>query len=335
MIWPFSKFYYLHSSIYIIYIYQQIDFRFFLFFIIIYIYTILYTILYNIFHLFISSSPSSSIILFRLFFIHQFIHFHLHSYTIIKQSSHSQYFIFYLYSISHIQYDYLLYYTSRSHFITYSKQSAIYTFFSTFLSSLPYISSIYNQFHTLYQQSHILSFDIQQKKNFHCKLFIYILNQINQWFLQAFYKLDFVLTNYIPLLELVQPLFLYISFLTHFSSFFIFFIFQPIIFKFHSNFNFVYSLSSFLYIILIAFILHPTLHSTSHSPLFITNYSQIIDFDFNPLLISFSSPHPILIDLYSSTIYFILHFHPLHYDITQFSPLFILFFQFHLLISFL
>ena len=167
------------------------------------------------------------------------------------------------------------------------------------------------------------------------KLFIYILNQINQLFLQAFYKLDFVLTNYIPLLELVQPLFLYISFLTHFSSFFIFFIFQPIIFRFHSNFNFVYSLSSFLYIILIALILHPILHSTSHSPLFITNYSQIIDFDFNPLLISFSSPHPILIDLYSSTIYFILHFHPLHYDITQFSPLFILFFQFHLLISFL
>ena len=144
----------------------------------------------------------------------------------------------------------------------------------------------------------------------------------------SLYKLNFVL-------ELVQPLFLYISFLTHFSSFFIFFIFQPIIFKFHSNFNFVYSLSSFLYIILIALILHPILHSTSHSPLFITNYSQIIDFDFNPLLISFSSPHPILIDLYSSTIYFILHFHPLHYDITQFSPLFILFFQFHLLISFL
>ena len=161
------------------------------------------------------------------------------------------------------------------------------------------------------------------------------LNQINQLFLQAFYKLDFVLTNYIPLLELVQPLFLYISFLTHFSSFFIFFIFQPIIFKFHSNFNFVYSLSSFLYIILIALILHHILHSTSHSPLFITNYSQIIDFDFNPLLISFSSPHPILIDLYSSTIYFILHFHPRHYDITQFSPLCILFFQFHLLISFL
>lgn len=174
MIWPFSKFYYLHSSIYIIYIYQQIDFRFFLFFIIIYIYTIyyiLYTIyyhiIYQIFHLFISSSPSSSIILFRLFFIHQFIHFHLHSYTIIKQSSHSQYFIFYLYSISHIQYNHLLYYTSRSHFITYSKQSAIYTFSSTFLSSLPYISSIYNQFHTLYQQSPILSFYIQQKKNFH------------------------------------------------------------------------------------------------------------------------------------------------------------------------
>ena len=124
----------------------------------------------QIFHLFISSSSSSSIILFRLFFIHQFIHFHLHSYTIIKQSSHSQYFIFYLYSISHIQYDYLLYYTSWSHFITYSKQSAIYTFFSTFLSSLPYISSIYNQFHTLYQQSHILSFDIQQKNNFHWQI---------------------------------------------------------------------------------------------------------------------------------------------------------------------
>ena len=70
MIWPFSIFYYLHSSIYIIYIYQQFDFRFFLFFIIINIYTILYTILYY--------TILYTIILYIKFFIFLYPHLHHH-----------------------------------------------------------------------------------------------------------------------------------------------------------------------------------------------------------------------------------------------------------------
>ena len=51
MIWPFSIFYYLHSSIYIIYIYQQFDFRFFpIFYNHLYMY-ILYYILYYIYYI--------------------------------------------------------------------------------------------------------------------------------------------------------------------------------------------------------------------------------------------------------------------------------------------
>ena len=306
------------------------------------LYYILYYIYYIILSYYISNFSSFYILIFIIIYytISTIFHSSIHSFSSPFLYNHQtiiSFSIFYILPLFYIAYTIqsstLLYISITFHNL-FKTISNLYILFYIFIIITIHFINIQPISYSVSTISYSIIL-YSTKEEFSLTNFIYILNQINQLFLQAFYKLDFVLTNYIPLLELVQPLFLYISFLTHFSSFFIFFIFQPIIFRFHSNFNFVYSLSSFLYIILIALILHPILHSTSHSPLFITNYSQIIDFDFSPLLISFSSPHPILIDLYSSTIYFILHFHPLHYDITQFSPLFILFFLFHLLISFL
>ena len=70
MIWPFSIFYYLHSSIYIIYIYQQFDFRFFsIFYNHLYMYILYYILYYTILY---------TIILYIKFFIFLYPHLHHH-----------------------------------------------------------------------------------------------------------------------------------------------------------------------------------------------------------------------------------------------------------------
>ena len=92
MIWPFSKFYYLHSSIYIIYIYQQIDFRFFLFFIIIYIYiyyTILYYILYYILYTILYTILYNMIILYSIVYSIYYTIIYYAISTIFHPSIHS------------------------------------------------------------------------------------------------------------------------------------------------------------------------------------------------------------------------------------------------------
>ena len=114
MIWPFSKFYYLHSSIYIIYIYQQFDFRFFPIFynhLYIYytIYYILYTILYYILSYYISNFPSFYILISIIIYytISTIFHPSIHSFSSPFLYNHQtiiSFSIFYILPLFYIAY---------------------------------------------------------------------------------------------------------------------------------------------------------------------------------------------------------------------------------------
>ena len=148
MIWPFSKFYYLHSSIYIIYIYQQIDFRFFLFFIIIYIYIytilyytilyIIYTILYYILSYYISNFPSFYILISIIIYytISTIFHPSIHSFSSPFLYNHQTIISFSIFYILPLFY------------ITYTIQSSTLLYISiTFHSLFKTISNLYILFY--------------------------------------------------------------------------------------------------------------------------------------------------------------------------------------------
>ena len=113
MIWPFSIFYYLHSSIYIIYIYQQIDFRFFsIFYNHLYMY-ILYYILYYIYYIILSyyiSNFSSFYILISIiiyYTISTIFHSSIHSFSSPFLYNHQtiiSFSIFYILPLFYIAY---------------------------------------------------------------------------------------------------------------------------------------------------------------------------------------------------------------------------------------
>ncbi len=114
MIWPFSIFYYLHSSIYIIYIYQQFDFRFFsifynhLYMYILY-YILYYTILYYILSYYISNFSSFYILIFIIIYytISTIFHSSIHSFSSPFLYNHQtiiSFSIFYILPLFYIAY---------------------------------------------------------------------------------------------------------------------------------------------------------------------------------------------------------------------------------------
>ena len=109
MIWPFSIFYYLHSSIYIIYIYQQFDFRFFsIFYNHLYMY-ILYYIYYIILSYYISNFSSFYILIFIIIYytISTIFHSSIHSFSSPFLYNHQtiiSFSIFYILPLFYIAY---------------------------------------------------------------------------------------------------------------------------------------------------------------------------------------------------------------------------------------
>ena len=110
MIWPFSIFYYLHSSIYIIYIYQQFDFRFFpIFYNHLYMYILYYILYYIILSYYISNFSSFYILIFIIIYytISTIFHSSIHSFSSPFLYNHQtiiSFSIFYILPLFYIAY---------------------------------------------------------------------------------------------------------------------------------------------------------------------------------------------------------------------------------------